>query len=80
MDYIAADSKQAVAKVSQAIRKATRDLARYPGHWPPDKYRLVNDGSFRALLIYRYRISYHVGEDEIRIIRFRHISQQSEFY
>jgi plasmid stabilization system protein ParE len=46
----------------------------------PDKYRLNNDGSFRAYEIHQYRIAYFIGEDHIRIVRMRHTSQEPQEY
>jgi plasmid stabilization system protein ParE len=37
-----------------------------------EKYKRNNDGSFRAFELHRYRITYRIRNNEIRIIRIRH--------
>jgi plasmid stabilization system protein ParE len=72
IDYIHQDSPQAAEKVRTAILLKIGSLPVRPEKYNPDKFKLNNDGSFRAFEIYHYRISYRVVKDEIRIIRIRH--------
>jgi plasmid stabilization system protein ParE len=71
-EYIREDSPQSAAKVRDEIIDITLDLPMHPEKYPPDKYKKENDGSLRAFEIYRYRISYKIMPDEIRIVRMRH--------
>lgn len=70
--YIKEDSPQNAEKVKEKILSSIKSLNLNPEIHPPDKYRINNDGSFRAYEIYKYRISYHVSADEIRVLRIRH--------
>lgn len=47
---------------------------------PLDKYKINNNGNYRAFELHRYRISYLVKENEVVIVRIRHTSQQTEEY
>ncbi|MBX9783614.1 MAG: type II toxin-antitoxin system RelE/ParE family toxin [Chitinophagaceae bacterium] len=71
-NYIKKDSLQNAQKVVSEIRDSFKQLAEKPLLHAPDKYRLDKNPSFRAYEIHKYRISYHVGDSEIRIIRIRH--------
>lgn len=70
--YIKKDSPQNAEKVRGKILNSIKELLESPERHGPDKYRVDNDGSFRAFEIYKYRITYHVSSSEIRIIRIRH--------
>lgn len=70
--YIKKDSLQNAEKVKSEILASIRELLKNPERHAPDKYRLNNDGSYRAYEIYKYRVSYHISPSEIRVIRIRH--------
>ncbi len=73
-DFIKNDSVQAAEKVTKDIVAATRQLETQPTRYPLDKHRLKNDGTFRALILHRYMISYQVTEEYIIIVRVKHAS------
>lgn len=70
--YIKNDSLQNAEKVKAKLLASIKELIKNPQRHSPDKYRLNNDGSYRAYEIYKYRITYHVAGDEIHVIRIRH--------
>jgi addiction module RelE/StbE family toxin len=72
IEYIRKDSVQNAEKVKNAIINSIKELSKNPEMHPLDKYRLNNDGNFRAYEIYKYRITYHLSAKQIRIIRIRH--------
>lgn len=41
-----------------------------------DRFILKNDGSFRAVIIENYRISFRIKPKEIQILRIRHTSRK----
>lgn len=57
-EYIALDSVQNAELVKNGVIDATIQLAEKPEKYPPDKYKINNDGSWRAFEKYNYRISY----------------------
>lgn len=75
-DFIKKDSLKNAIIVRNKIVAATKELKLYPYRYPADKLRLENDGNFRAFVIFHYRISYQISEDEIFIIRIRHTSME----
>ena len=78
-EYILKDSYQSAIKVRQEIIDAVLSLPEHLDKYP-DKYKTNNDGTFRAFELYRYRISYRVKKDQIRIIRLRHTSRSPLLY
>ena len=79
-EYIREDSLQNAIKVRKEIVESVRNLPQHPEKYNPDKYKYSNDGSYRAFERHRYRISYRVLENEIRILRIRHTSMESLEY
>ena len=74
-EYILKDSYQNALKIRQEIIDAISYLPENAEKHPLDKYKINNDGTWRAFEIYHYRISYRVKKEQIRIIRLRHNSR-----
>ena len=74
------DSPQNAEKVKADILSETRKLADNPRHYPPDKYKKDNIGNYRAFEIHSYRISYKHTEQQVRILRIRHVKQKPKTY
>ena len=80
IEYIRQDSFQNAIKVRSDIVKMTRNLSAYPETHTIDKYKIGNDGTYRAFEKHRYRISYRVLLNEIWILRVRHTSMEPLSY
>lgn len=80
IDYIRKDSIKNSEIVANAILASIDKAARFSEHFPPDKYKLNNTGSFRAFEIYSFRISFYADEKIIRIVRIRHTKQKPVNY
>ncbi len=74
-DFIKQDSLQNAEKVRDEIIDITIDIVNHPEKYSLDKYKTTNDGSYRSFEIHRYRISYRITKDFIRIVRMRHTSR-----
>jgi addiction module RelE/StbE family toxin len=79
-DYIALDSLQNAIMVRNTLIDLTVDLFENPEKHPLDKFKLNNDGSWRAFEKHHYRISYRIMTDQIRVVRLRHTSQSPLTY
>jgi plasmid stabilization system protein ParE len=79
-DFIKADSPKHAKKVRAKILSTIKELADQPERYSPDKYRLVNDGSYRAFEVYKYRISYHVSPEQITIVQVLHSKMEPRLY
>jgi plasmid stabilization system protein ParE len=60
--YIRADSLTNALKVKKEILASVKVLSTYPEIHPPDKFKQLNDGNFRAYEKHHYRISYHASK------------------
>ena len=74
-NFIKENSLNNAEKVRDDIIDITINLAHHPEIYSLDKYKTLNDGSYRAFEIHRYRISYRVTSEAIRIVRMRHTSR-----
>ncbi len=80
INYIANDSIQNAEKVRVDILDKINSLPSNPEIHSPDKFKLNNNGDFRAFELHRYRIAYHTSRTEIRILRVRHTSMEPKPY
>lgn len=80
IEFIARDSVINAERIRVEIIDKIDGLVSYPEMHPPDKYKANNDGNYRVFEIYRFRIAYYNGQDDIRIIRFRHTSREPKNY
>ena len=70
--YIKEDSVKSAEKVRSKILASIKEPARRPKHHPADKYRSNRNSAYRAYELYKYRITYHVSETQVTVIRIRH--------
>ena len=80
LEWISETSIQQAEQIEQAILERIEIIRVHPERHPPDKYKRNNPGIYRAFEIHSYRISYHYTENEIRILRFRHVKQEPKEY
>ena len=80
IQYIREDSPQNADKVKSGILKKINELSLWPENHTPDKYKLNNNGNYRAFELHHYRISYLVKENEIIIARIRHTGMAPKPY
>jgi len=79
-EYISKDSIRNANKVIEDIAIAVDNATRNPEIYSPDKYKINNDGSYRAFEKHRYRISYRFTKNIIRVLRICHTSMKPKPY
>jgi plasmid stabilization system protein ParE len=79
-EYIKKDSPQNASKVIDENIKLTISLQLKLEIHRLDRYKTNNDGSYRAFELHRYRISYRILPDTIRIVRMRPTSRSPLIY
>ncbi|WP_145710037.1 type II toxin-antitoxin system RelE/ParE family toxin [Chitinophaga japonensis] len=62
------------------ILEKIEPLMDHPEIYPPDKYKLNNDGNYRAFECQRLRVAYYVSDAAIRILRVRHTGREPLTY
>lgn len=65
VNYVAKGSISGAEKFGKDILEKISSLSYNPEIYSPDKYKVNNDGSFRAFEIHSYRVSYRFTESEI---------------
>lgn len=78
--HIAEESVQNAENVRVDIVEKIEALIPNPERYPTDKYKVENDGNYRAFELHRLRVTYFVGWDVIRILRVRHTSREPQGY
>lgn len=78
--YIKLDSPKNAEKVRNKILVSIQELADKPERHPKDKYRANNDGSYRAFEIFKYRITYHVFNEQITILMISHTKMEPKLH
>jgi plasmid stabilization system protein ParE len=74
--YIRKDSPQNADKVKREVLEKINELSKRPEIHNPDKYKVNNNGSYRAFELHRLRVGYLVKENEIIIARIRNTKQE----
>jgi plasmid stabilization system protein ParE len=78
--YISEDSPQNALKVTEDIVAAMNKAVSNPEFYNPDKYKVNNDGSYRAFEKHLYRIVYRLKKNVIRVLRVRHTKMEPKEY
>lgn len=76
MLFLSENAPEALDIVGNALLDTIENLAAGYNHNPLDRLKNNNDGTFRAVIIFSYRISYQVGLSEVYILRIRHTSRE----
>ena len=80
LSHIRSESYQNAISVNHDILSILNKLKDYPESHAPDKYKVDNDGEYRAFEKHNLRVSYRVVDDTIRIIRTRGVKQIPKKY
>ena len=74
--FIKKESAQGAKKVRLEILDTIDLLPGNPFLFEEDRFKLNNDSTYRAFVVYHYRITYKINKDSIQILRIRHTSQE----
>ena len=80
IEYILSDSVQNAESFEAKLFSKLRQVSEFPIASPLDKYKVNNDGRFRAFILFDYRVSYEVQLNAIKILRFRHMKRKVKYY
>jgi len=76
LEFLEKKAPEALPIVGNALLNTIDDLtAQYNNH-PSDRFKKNNDGTYKAAVVYSYRISYQVTDSTVNILRIRHTSRE----
>ncbi|HWB91027.1 MAG TPA: type II toxin-antitoxin system RelE/ParE family toxin [Puia sp.] len=78
--YVRQDSPQNADNVKKEVLEKISELSKRPEIHSPDKFKLNNNGNYRAFELHDSRVGYLVKEDEIIIARVRSTNQEPLSY
>lgn len=79
-DYISQDSILNARKVVLEIMNAVDELQFNPERFGEDKFKKMNDGSYRYFELFSYRIAFKIHNKQVRILRIRSTYQEPKEY
>ena len=79
-NFIRKDSLKNAQNVRKTVLNLAKRLAVNPEKYPLGKYKLRNDGAYRAFEKYHLRVVYYVTDTEIKIISVRHTKMEPRNY
>jgi plasmid stabilization system protein ParE len=76
--YLGKRSSQAPGIVKGAVIAKLDSIKKTPFTCEPDKLKSPSDDNFRAFIVFSYRVTYQIKQEnkEIRILRIRHTSRE----
>lgn len=77
---ISEESPLQAERVEEGILSALEKARGNPERYPKDKFKRNNQGDFRAIETFSYRIAYRYTEKELRVLRIRHVKQEPKKY
>jgi plasmid stabilization system protein ParE len=80
LKYLSEEAPEAIDIVGNGLLDMIESLTLEYHNHPQDRYRKNNDGTFKAAIVFSYRISYQVSKTSINILRIRHTSREPKAY
>lgn len=74
------ESLQGAETVKNGILESVGKIPEHPQKYPPDKLKKDNPGNYRAFEIFNYRIAYKITEENIQVLRVRHVKREPLSY
>ena len=74
------ESYQGAVTVKDGILDTVDKIPEQPYRHPADRFKTDNPGNYRAFEIHSYRVAYKVTEENIQILRVRHVKREPLIY
>ena len=76
LEYLSKEAPEAIEIVANALLDMIESLSAEYNNHPQDRFKKKNDGSYKAAIVFSYRISYQIGDEDLNILRIRHTSRE----
>jgi len=80
LEWIADESLLQAENVEKGILEKIEIITTHPERFPPDKFKNNNQGKHRAFETHSYRVAYTYTDEEVQILRVRHVKQEPKNY
>jgi plasmid stabilization system protein ParE len=70
------ESYQGAITVRDSILDTVDKIPEQPHRYPADKFKTNNNGNYRAFELYNYRVAYKITNENIQILRVRHVKRE----
>ncbi len=80
LKWIANESQLQAENVENGILEKIEIIAIHPERFPPDKFKKNNQGKHRAFETHSYRVAFTYTDEEVQILRIRHVKQEPKNY
>ncbi len=70
------DSYQGAITVRDGILDAVDEIPEQPHRYPADRFKSNNSGNYRAFELHSYRVAYKITDENIQILRVRHVKRE----
>lgn len=77
-DYIEKQSPSAAKYVRTKLIQKAKSLSKLPERFSREEYLSEQEGNYRSVSLWQYKIIYRVQNDDVLIIRFIHTSRDPE--
>jgi plasmid stabilization system protein ParE len=78
--YIEKESPKGAIKVVNAVVSRINSLGEKAMMFEADRFKKNNDGSYRAIPVYTYRIVYKIKLNQVHILKIHHTSRLPKKY
>ena len=79
-DYINNESPSGATTVRDAVMNTLEMLPSNPEMFEKDRFKEINDGTYRAFTVFHCRIAYKISASKILILKVMHTSQEPKDY
>ena len=76
LEEVSKQSKSAPKIIRDRIMNRLKGIKEAPYICSLDRFKINNDGTYRAFTVYSYRVTYSIKKNQINIIRIRHTSKE----
>jgi plasmid stabilization system protein ParE len=80
LEWIADESLLQAENVEKGILEKIEIITTQPEQFPPDKFKKNNQGKHRAFEAHSYRVAYTYTDEEVQILRVRHVKQEPKTF
>ena len=80
LKHLKENAPESIDLVGNSILDLIESLSTQYNHYPLDRFKKNNDGTFKATFVFSYRISFKISHNSVNIIRIRHTSREPKGY